>query len=303
MTRRVALALLAATALALCGCSGRRPPRTVPSPVARRGRAKRPPLTTPPLPATRPAREPRDYRVVHVFVALCDNAHQGIVPVSAALGDGQNPRTNLYWGAMYGVKTFLRKASGWQGAEVRCAPQRPEILDRAAFRRGDLVLIAEAYDGRHMATALSDFLLAASGRHRIAIGVERGGVTVTVETGGAADMVCFVGHNGLMEHELNKLPAPADAPRPRCAVVLACKSDAYFSKPLRQVGCLPLITTTGLMAPEAYTLEAIVRTWADDGGATAVRSAAAAAYARYQRCSLPAAMRLFHAGTPRPSGP
>jgi hypothetical protein len=32
---------------------------------------------------------------VHVTVALCDNASQGIVPVPVAIGDGNDPRTNL----------------------------------------------------------------------------------------------------------------------------------------------------------------------------------------------------------------
>ena len=43
--------------------------------------------------------------VVHVTVALCDNEHQGIVPVPRAIGNGKDPRNNLYWGADYGVKT------------------------------------------------------------------------------------------------------------------------------------------------------------------------------------------------------
>ena len=46
-----------------------------------------------------PQPAPRSFKVVHVFVALCDNRHQGIVPVRAELGNGQDPRTNLYWGA------------------------------------------------------------------------------------------------------------------------------------------------------------------------------------------------------------
>jgi hypothetical protein len=28
------------------------------------------------------------HRIIHVFVALCDNEHQGIVPVSPKLGNG-----------------------------------------------------------------------------------------------------------------------------------------------------------------------------------------------------------------------
>jgi hypothetical protein len=35
-------------------------------------------------------------RVAHVFVALADNQHQGIVPVPATLGDADAPASNLY---------------------------------------------------------------------------------------------------------------------------------------------------------------------------------------------------------------
>ena len=44
-------------------------------------------------------------RVIHIVVALCDNQYQGIVKVPAGIGNGQDARTNLYWGAGYGVKT------------------------------------------------------------------------------------------------------------------------------------------------------------------------------------------------------
>ncbi|HST23582.1 MAG TPA: hypothetical protein VLR90_20895, partial [Blastocatellia bacterium] len=36
-------------------------------------------------------------RVIHVLVALCDNEHQGIVPVPAKIGNGDDPQNNLYW--------------------------------------------------------------------------------------------------------------------------------------------------------------------------------------------------------------
>ncbi|MFT4759165.1 MAG: hypothetical protein ACI9XO_004463 [Paraglaciecola sp.] len=38
--------------------------------------------------------------VVPVFMPLCDNENQGIVPVNARRGDGLNLKSNLYWGAM-----------------------------------------------------------------------------------------------------------------------------------------------------------------------------------------------------------
>ncbi|HEX6730669.1 MAG TPA: hypothetical protein VF074_11680, partial [Pyrinomonadaceae bacterium] len=42
------------------------------------------------------------FPVIHVFVALADNVNQGIVPVPPSLGNGDNPATNLYWGAAFG---------------------------------------------------------------------------------------------------------------------------------------------------------------------------------------------------------
>src|ERR1700751_6185185 len=54
-----------------------------------------------------PASVSAQVRVVHVYVALADNRHQGIVPVPAKLGNGEDPARNLYWGAAYGLKTFF----------------------------------------------------------------------------------------------------------------------------------------------------------------------------------------------------
>ncbi len=35
-------------------------------------------------------------KVIHAYVALCDNLHQGIVPVPKAIGNGQDAANNLY---------------------------------------------------------------------------------------------------------------------------------------------------------------------------------------------------------------
>ncbi len=62
-------------------------------------------------------RKDKDCRTVYVIVALCDNESQGIVPVSRVLGNGDDPGNNLYWGAMYGVRTFLCKSRNWKREE------------------------------------------------------------------------------------------------------------------------------------------------------------------------------------------
>lgn len=226
-----------------------------------------------PPPTLEPPPPPRLSKRVRVIVALCDNANQGIVPVPAALGNGQNPATNLYWGAAYGVKMFFRRSSAWT-SEVGSKPADPAILEQILFRSREfpVEVIAEAYDGARMATAIERFFREAAE--------------------GDSDLVCFVGHNGLMDRPLGPLPAPGRT-RPKGAVVLACKSRDYFAEPLRRVGCPPLVTTSGFMAPEAYVLDAIVRKWAAGAEAAAMAVDAGAAYATYQRCSPAAARKLF----------
>ena len=118
------------------------------------------------------AQEP--VKSIHVLVALCDNVNQGIIPVPAKLGNGDKPDDNLYWGALYGVRT-------------------------------------------------------------------------------------------------------------------------YFLPQLNKLGCRPILLTTGLMAPEAYTLEAALSGWLAHESPKQIRDRAARAYHAFQKCGLTAAQRLFRA--------
>lgn len=206
--------------------------------------------------------------IVHVTVALCDNKYQGIVPVPAAIGNGQDPRNNLYWGADYGVKSWLLRHEKWQKIDAPAA--RPPILERLAVKKTiagrEVRIIAEAWDGKEIRGAITSFL-----------------------EGHDADIVAYIGHNGLMEFSVNpRLPGSA---RSR-AIVLACASRPYFS-PL--LGSSPLLLTTGLMAPEAYTLTAAIEAWVRSGDEAQVREAAAQAYAKHQSCGIKGARRLFAA--------
>src|SRR6185503_14415974 len=109
--------------------------------------------------------EPNSFPVIHVFVALCDNVNQGIVPVSASLGNGDNPATNLYWGAAFGVKTFFGKSKDWELLATTPNPQAA-ILERLVFkhRTREVFLVADAYRGREIRGATMDFFGAAGGQ-------------------------------------------------------------------------------------------------------------------------------------------
>src|SRR5512143_1123153 len=103
LTRNRATPVFAALILvaAYCGCA---PLRN----SAVSGNSQLPPDAGAPPPAPNPG------RVIHVVVALCDNVHQGIVPVPARIGNGDDPGNNLYWGAAFGVRTFFSKSTDWK---------------------------------------------------------------------------------------------------------------------------------------------------------------------------------------------
>jgi len=82
----------------------------------------------------------------------------------------------------------------------------------------------------------------------------------------------------------------------RKAIMLACISKKYFSPYIKNTGADPLLWSTGLMAPEAYILHDALNKWINSGDEMQTRNAAAAAYSRYQKCSIGAARNLLVTG-------
>lgn len=235
-------------------------------------------------------------RTVHVFVALADNAHQGIVPVPANLGNGDRPDTNLYWGAAFGVKTYFRASAEWQLMSCGRGP-KPAILRRCAFRyrQAPVYLIADAYQGSQIRQAVTDFLSAAAGLGALTLHVKDAAGDESLPISGGSDLVVYVGHDAFMDFQIPPIGGKTAA-KPRTAIILACASETYFRPYLRDTGAAPLLWTTGLMAPEACTLKAALDGWIAHQSAEQIRQEAARAYAKYQKCGLHAAQALFATG-------
>lgn len=236
------------------------------------------------------------HRTIHVFVALCDNKSQGIVSVSESLGNGDSPTTNLYWGAAYGVRSYFEKNSDWF-LLTRVANPKNAVLERCIFKHKtrDVFLVADAYRGRKIRRAIQDFLKSASGRGPQSASVTIGGAPSMLALGGSSDLVAYVGHNGLMDFKLDNYPKKRGETA-RGAIVLACYSKSYFYEPLQRAGASPVLWTTGLMAPEAYTLSSAIDGWIEKKGLNEIGERAALAYNRYQKCGLTAARKLLVTG-------
>lgn len=241
--------------------------------------------------------------VIQLSVALADNKYQWIAPVPAAIGNGQNARTNLYWGARYGVKTYLTNSAGWtRVASLKTGDKRileRLVLTRTFTRKGRNIavyLVADAWDGKYIKETIGQFMRYNAGDD--AFNLQADGKQLNA--GGNAQLIAYIGHNALMDYAglANRLlsnPAAANNNPVNDAIVLACKSQAYFQTRLQAVDAHPLVLTTGLMAPEAYSLHAAIAQWIAGGNDNQVRKAAAASYNHYQKTGRKAAERLFGA--------
>jgi hypothetical protein len=233
-----------------------------------------------------------EQRTIHVFVALCDNENQGIIPVPEKLGNGQDPFNNLYWGALYGVKSYFKRSDNWTLVSSEKNPTEG-ILERLLFKHNstDTYLLADAYDGREIQQCTINFFKACAGDGLVTFNHKQ----ETLQFGGSSSLLCYVGHDGLMEFDLEESFTAQDDKK-REAIMLACVSKDYFSQHLKESGAYPLLWTTQLMAPEAYTLEAAAHSWCLNKSKEEIRLAGAEAYHKYQKCGLNGAKGLLVQG-------
>jgi hypothetical protein len=232
-------------------------------------------------------------KVIHVFTALCDNKYQGIVPVPAKLGDGQDPENNLYWGAAYGVKSFLKKQAHWKLITSLKNEQPNPIYERCVFKHSteNVYLIADAYDGKEIKQCTVNFLKSCSGSFADSVIINN----KAVYCGGSSDIIAYTGHDGLMDFTIDETYTSTDNAK-REAIILACISKKYFEPHLKATGATPLLWTTGLCSPEAYTLDAAIQSRLKKETPQQAQQKAAQAYSKYQKCSVKAAGNLMVMG-------
>ena len=158
--------------------------------------------------------------------------------MAAKLGNGEDPEHNLYWGSAYGVKTFFSRSPDW--ARITCGEKpKAEILERCVFkhRATNVYLVADAYRGREIRQAILDFLSSAAGDgpEMVSVPVASGALKLPIR--GGANLVAYIGHDGLMDFQLSQFPHKKNEVH-RDAVVLACASKQFFSRALASLGRL-----------------------------------------------------------------
>lgn len=241
-----------------------------------------------------PALARADSKVIHAFVALCDNATQGIVPVPPKIGNGDDPDSNLYWGCDDGLRSVFKRSKSWRLVESRKEKAPAVILEQLVFKHvnQDVWLVAYAYRGAEMRRMMEAFLQAVAGKESEALVVREGEASVSLPGPGRADFLAFIGHNGLMDFSLTFPGNQRSGPRVP-VTVLCCKSDGYFTAKLRESGGDPLVMTTQFMYPGAFLLHAMAEGWLRGENPASLKERAAAVYAKNQKISLKAARGVF----------
>ena len=227
-------------------------------------------------------------QTAHVFVALCDNKYQGIVPVPEKIGNGQDPVNNLYWGAMYGVKSYFKNSKNWK--LVKAFRLNNTVLERLVFKHKtkNFYLIADAYDGKEIQKTTEDFLYSSYGQQKDTLNIDN----KTIGINGNANLVAYIGHDGLMDFKL-KDDFKNEDKKKRDAIILACYSKHYFGPLLEDAYINPLVWTSNLMAPEAYILHDALSGYLAKESNANIQNRAASAYSKYQKISLKSAKNLL----------
>jgi hypothetical protein len=233
----------------------------------------------------------KNTKTIHLFVALCDNQYQGIVPVPKNIGNGQKPKTNLYWGAGYGVKTYFKRSKEWKLLSSQKISDT--VLERLIFKHTskNYYLVADAYNGKYIEQTTVDLLNSGAGKKKEILQVNNKVIGIY----GNAKMLAYIGHDGLMDFSLDEKFINTDQ-KTRDVIILACYSKEFFKNYVKNAKMNPLIWTSGLMAPEAYTLHDALSGYVRNETQKQIQKRAAKAYSKYQKCSLRAATNLLRTG-------
>ena len=230
-------------------------------------------------------------KFIHVFVCLCDNENQGIVPVPKKIGNGNDADNNLYWGCAFGMRTYFKNSAEWELVSSEKIISKI-IMERCVFRHAtsDVVLVADAYRGKNMRECLFDYFQCLSGNDSDTIKAYG-----KIFLPGSANLATFIGHDGLMDTQFDSYPKQKGIQKTD-AMIFCCYSKEYFSDAVKSAGANPLLWTTGLMSPEAYSLKAALDGWLLKETPQQIRERAAQAYHKYQQCGIKGARGLFTTG-------
>ncbi len=236
--------------------------------------------TAPELAAGRPL-------VVEVQVALCDNA---IIDCGGrGLGDGDDLARNLYWATDGGLRGwFERRGSAWRRVERR--GRDGDVLETVVYEQR--FAPAGAWARRGVKAPFTVRVVAHAWRGRAIDGALDRFVHDLYADAGEARVVAYVGHNGWMDRDTLRWPAPRPSPT-RGFLAIACLTRDYLARALSSPTRVPLLLTRDLLFAGSHALDGAITAFARGGTAADIRRGASRAYADGDRKPLPRVESLF----------
>ena len=198
--------------------------------------------------------------IVHLYIPLCDNDHQGIVPTTKSLGDGLSLKTNLYWATSGGTKGYFKNKTDWKTV-YNAFDIDTNVLERIVFKHwinnSTVYLVADAYRGDRMEETINDYLASISNNRHQTIFLKD---STALKIAGHSDLIMFNGHNGAMDAITIK-PWLNTSTKRTDIVMNACLTYDYLQNEFMHAGGYPLVRTNTLLYPGAYVLEQIIDDW------------------------------------------
>lgn len=233
--------------------------------------------------------------VITVHVALCSN--KSIWCGNKKLGNGDNPRTNLYWGGASGFTAWFRHRRRAYKQVFRDAGDGKVILDRVVYHRRvkwlskrwrrlgvskpfDIYLVGLAYRGRYIGKAVDALIRQTATGAGVALKLKTG---KTLAIGGRGHLVGYAGHNYLMDTGGRWKWPKITRKLPVGYFMLACMSAQYVAPKLTHKLTHAVLLTRVLMYPGAFTIDGIVRALSHAQPQRWVFRRACAYYARYSK--------------------
>ncbi|MFQ5430674.1 MAG: hypothetical protein ACE5E1_10225 [Phycisphaerae bacterium] len=215
---------------------------------------------------------------------------------AGAFGDGDNPATNLYWGALYGVETHFANAAGWQRRYTDDGGG-PPLLRRVVFSRRveptpawrergvdkpfDLFVLANAWPNARIIEAMEQPLRDAICGAPVRIEIDGR----MLEFAGGSAVVGYVGQNHMLDEYWDPFAQLGGcAPSRQVGVFYLCpRSAVVLHEPVVRRGLYAVLFTRSAATPEAYLVDGMFRGLASGELGDAFIAGAAAEYARYQK--------------------
>ncbi|MFH2010709.1 MAG: hypothetical protein ABI333_29175 [bacterium] len=249
--------------------------------------------------------------VVTVYVALCDN--RAIACGSKRLGNGDRPRTNLYWGGAAGLRAYFDHRRGYKRVFLdqgdskvvlervvyrrRVRPPSPRWLKLGVRKAFEIYLVGYAIRGTKIGKAAEALVRGVAQGSGTTLKLPDGTV---LAVGGRSHVIGYAGHNHFMD-VVGRFKWPRVVrKKPVGYFMLACQSAQYLAPKLTHPKTHALLLTKVFMYPGAFTIDGLIRGLALAEPQRKVFRRGCAYYAKYQRRRPALVRRIFtHDGRTR----